>query len=66
METCSPRPPILINVHETARLLSVSDRTVWKMARAGRFPKPLHVGASARWRTADVEAFVHQLAEQAM
>ncbi len=64
MQTCNPRPPVLINVRETARLLAVSDRTVWKMAKEGRFPKPVHIGASTRWRTADVEAFVRSLAEQ--
>ena len=59
METCNPRPPVLVDVRETARLLGISDRSVWRMSQRGDLPQPIHLGRSARWRVADLLSYIH-------
>lgn len=60
----APLDPIeqLIGVEEVARRLSVSEDTVWTMARDGRFIPPFHVGRLARWRVRDLNRWVEQRA----
>lgn len=49
--------PLLVNVKEVARLTGVRPVTVWARISAGRFPLPLVIGGSRRWRRRDVEAW---------
>jgi len=53
-----PNGRLLLSVAEVASALSVSTRTVWRLAKAGHLPQPVQIGRSARWRAAWVEQFV--------
>ncbi len=56
-------PDLLLSVNEVAELLSVSPRSVWRFAAAGKLPRPLRVGGrSARWRASEIQRFLDQLA----
>jgi excisionase family DNA binding protein len=49
---------LLIAAEEVARLMGVSERTLWRLLSAGKIPRPLHVGRSARWRLAEVREWI--------
>jgi len=49
---------LLVNANEVARLLSISSRTLWKLASAGRVPEPVRLGRSVRWRAGELQAWV--------
>lgn len=41
--------PALLDVLDTARLLSCSPRHVYRMADAGKIPPPVRIGKLVRW-----------------
>ena len=52
--------PRLIKAAEVAALVAISTRTLWRLVSVGRFPEPVRVGGSTRWRLADVERWIQQ------
>lgn len=57
---------LLLSIAETAKLLSLSARTVWMMARAGEIPAvKIQHGARATWRVPvrELEAWVRERTE---
>ena len=58
----------LLTATDVARVLSVGERTVWRMASrsragSGAFPKPIRIGGKVvRWRWEDVEKYLQELA----
>jgi excisionase family DNA binding protein len=58
-----PSDKELWTVREIARRLSVSERTVWRLAAQGVLPAPVRLGSRcSRWRAADVRDAVNRLA----
>ena len=45
---------------DLARLLGISERTVWRLDSAGSLPRPIRLGRSVRWRMAEVQAWLEQ------
>jgi prophage regulatory protein len=45
-----------VNVKEIAEWLGVAEVTLWRWIADGKFPKPVKLGRSSRWRTSTVEA----------
>jgi excisionase family DNA binding protein len=54
---------LLVTKGEAAGRLGVSVRTIERLVAAGRLPL-VHVERAARFRVADLEAFVHDLSEE--
>src|SRR5579864_3347697 len=55
--------PDLLTVRDVARRLSISERTVWRWTALGLLPPPVHPHArSTRWRAADIERYLEELA----
>lgn len=52
------REIILLKADEVAQMLSISTRTLWRLVSVKKFPAPVRVGGSTRWRAADVEAWI--------
>lgn len=48
----------LIKVGEVAECLGVSVRTVYRLADAGKMPRPLKIGGCVRWDLAVLEAWI--------
>ena len=44
-----PGDYLLLNVREVAKVLRLSERTVWTYAQNGLMPPPLRIGRSRRW-----------------
>lgn len=51
-----PLTKILVTAAEAARLLSIGESTLWRLARAGKLPEPIKIGGATRWRLADLQA----------
>lgn len=58
MTTERDEPPLLITPAETARLLSISTRTLWRQLSAGRIPRPVRLGGVVRWRLDEVRTWI--------
>lgn len=47
------KPPedqgLLIDSKQAAKLLKVSERTLWKMHHSGEMPQPIRIGRAVRW-----------------
>ncbi len=43
---------------ETAKLLGVSTRHIWKLHAAGQLPQPVRLGRSVRWRRKELLAWL--------
>lgn len=50
--------PKLINAEELAKLMDVSERTLWRLLSGGKVPKPVRIGRSTRWRLAEVTEWI--------
>lgn len=48
-----PQPGRLLDIKETAARLSLGERTVWKLAKAGKLHR-VEIGKAVRFREADV------------
>ncbi len=44
----------LLTMHDLERLLRLTRRTITRLCAAGKFPPPLKVGRSNRWRMEDI------------
>ena len=51
---------LLIDVNSVAGLLCCSPRHVWRLADAGRMPRPYKVGALCRWDRAVIRDWITQ------
>jgi excisionase family DNA binding protein len=62
METqiATPFKTLCLTAKEVARLLGVSVRHVYKLHASGRLPRPVRLSRSARWRRAELEAWLAQ------
>lgn len=52
--------PELLTVHDLSGVLKISPRSIWRLVRAGRLPAPIHLGASTRWKVAEIAAWLSQ------
>ena len=48
----------LLQIDDVARALGVSRRSVYRLADAGRLPRPLKVGRLNRWRRAEIDEWI--------
>lgn len=51
----SPRIIAYVGSATLCQMLDISESTLWEWVRKGLLPRPLKIGASSRWRWADVE-----------
>ena len=48
----------MLNVGDVAKMLRCSARTVYRLADAGSMPRPVKLGALARWNRAAIESWI--------
>jgi len=48
----------LLDVRRVAALLDCSTRHVYRLADAGRMPRPVRLGSLVRWRRAELEEWI--------
>ena len=52
--------PQLISVHEVAEMLSISERTVWRLLSAGKIPEPIRFGRNVRWQLSRIQQWIDE------
>ena len=52
--------PKLINAEELAKLMRVSERTLWRLLSGHKLPEPVRIGRNTRWRLAEVEEWIER------
>ncbi|MBW3598151.1 MAG: helix-turn-helix domain-containing protein [Planctomycetes bacterium] len=57
-ESAAAAQPLLISAPQLATLLSVSERTVWRLQAAGKLPRPVKIGGQKRWRRSEVDRWI--------
>ncbi|MCL2639496.1 MAG: helix-turn-helix domain-containing protein [Phycisphaerales bacterium] len=56
----SQHQPLVLQVKQVAKLLNLSERTIWRLASTGEIPRPIGFGRSRRWSHKSLEQFVAQ------
>lgn len=50
-----------LNAREVAKVLSVSEPTIWRWAKEGRIPAPVKLGPNtSRWSSEEIAEHVHR------
>lgn len=49
---------LLLSVKQAAKLLNISDRTLWGYWKAGRVPQPIRIGQRVLWPYEELRAWV--------
>ena len=49
---------LMLKASEVAEILSVSQRTLWRLLSTKKLPEPIRVGGCPRWRKSDIEAWI--------
>lgn len=49
---------LVYSARQLAVALGVSLRTVWRLAAAGKLPKPVRIGSGKRWRREEILAWI--------
>jgi predicted DNA-binding transcriptional regulator AlpA len=52
-------PPALLDVRVVATMLSMSERSVWRLSDAGKLPAPVRIGRMVRWSRSDIMQWVN-------
>ena len=60
-DTAPAQLAAMLNVGDVADILRCSARTVYRLADAGRMPRPVKLGALVRWNREAVEAWRHRV-----
>lgn len=60
VEPCQPAAVVcaMLDVNQVAALLNCSARHVYRLADAGRMPRPVKLGALVRWPRHKIEAWI--------
>jgi excisionase family DNA binding protein len=58
--TTGSATPLLITSEEVARLMGISERTLWRLLSAGKVPVPLRFGRNTRWRRSEVLEWIEK------
>ncbi len=48
----------LVNARELAKILSVSERTLYRLKSTGELPRPVVLGGSVRWRLSEIRQWI--------
>lgn len=56
-KTCRDQDPLLLTLAEVAKLLQVSQRTAWGLAKEGKLPS-IRIGRCLRFPRRDIEAWI--------
>lgn len=58
VQPSAENPNRLVDVNEVAEMLDCSPRHVYRMADAGRFPRPRRLGSLIRWPVGEVRKWI--------
>jgi predicted DNA-binding transcriptional regulator AlpA len=47
--------PLVLSPKQTAVMLDISERTLWRLRSSGKIPEPVRFGGSTRWKYEDIK-----------
>lgn len=50
--------PSLLPATEVAKILAISQRTLWRLESSGKLPMAVRIGSSKRWRQDELFAWI--------
>jgi predicted DNA-binding transcriptional regulator AlpA len=53
-----------MDLRRLAKVLAVSERTVWRLVASGELPRPVRAGKCVRWFQSDIAGYQQRLREQ--
>jgi predicted DNA-binding transcriptional regulator AlpA len=53
-----PVEQVLLDVRQTMAMFGLSKSSIYKLSAAGRFPRPVRIGRSTRWRADELRAWL--------
>jgi excisionase family DNA binding protein len=56
--TTTREAALLATSEEVARLMHISERTLWRLLSAGKVPEPLRFGRNTRWRRSEIMTWI--------
>ena len=56
----------LLSVVDVCAKLRINRTSLHGLRKAGKFPEPIRIGRSVRWRQCDIDAYVQRLAAAAV
>ena len=59
-EPCHDVVEPILDQHDLAKLLQVSDRTLRRVRSAGGVPEPFMLGSKPRWRRVDIDRWLER------
>lgn len=66
MQQTTPTPTRILRKPTVIERVALSGTTLWRLERAGKFPKHIQLGAnSIGWRESDIEAWIAERAAEA-
>jgi excisionase family DNA binding protein len=57
-EAGSGAQPAMLTVHDVARMLNCSTRTIYRLCDSGRMPRPVKLNALVRWPREVIERWI--------
>ena len=54
------QPPAMLTVHDVAKMLCCSARSVYRLTDSGRVPRPVKLGSLVRWPRETIERWIAQ------
>ena len=63
MHTTSPNTESLVGIATLVEMLQRSRASIYRDIKNKRFPKPLKLGSSSRWRMSEVQAVIERLSD---
>ena len=58
----TPDEKLLIPAEQASQMLSMGRSTFWRCVKNGEAPQPVRIGGITRWRVADLQRYVADLA----
>ena len=49
---------VFLTPDDLAKMLKISERTLWRLLSAHKIPEPVRIGGSTRWRLAEVQEWI--------
>ena len=56
----SRRPSELVSATELAELLSISERSLYRLKSTNQLPEPIKLGGCVRWRLTEIQKWIAQ------
>ena len=62
--TLDMKPDQYLPIKRVSGIVGKGKSSIWEGVRKGKFPQPIKIGGSTRWKLSELEAYLNQLSAQ--